>query len=272
MGKPGSAAFERGYSYALQRRYELAASAFSTAIKLEPKSIEYYVERSRAYVALQDWKRAIEDFDKILKLDPRRDDIVLERARAFLQTGSFGAALMSAVEYLERVGPDADGFHCRAKAYLLTEDYNDAIGDLTAAIALRPDSQFFLLRAQAHFDNDCPAEAIEDFERAFALCSTPDACDIERQGSAHLSLDQFEQAYSCFSQALSLEETAARYYYRGYATAQSGRRTEALADFRRAVAMDEYYRSPELYVGLVDDFSFLRGPVAGRLTLCPASV
>jgi tetratricopeptide (TPR) repeat protein len=272
MDKPGTAAFERGCSYASQCRYELAVSAFNTAIKLEPGSIEYLLERSRAYIELQEWKRAIEDFDKILKLAPGHDEIVLERAQAFLQDGSFGGALLSAIEYLDRVGPSAEGFYCRARAYLLTEDYHDSIRDLSAAIALRPESRFFELRARAHFDNDCPAEAIEDFARAFALSGFADASDLERKGSAHLSLDQFEHACDCFSDALAKEETGARYYYRGYASAQCGRRVEALDDFRKAVLLDEYYRSPELYVGLIDDFSFLNIPGATRLSLCPVSV
>ena len=65
---------------------------------------------------------------------------------------------------------DAAGFHRRAVAYLIKRDYDKAIADFSAAIALEPTvAKHFYNRGVAHFQKRELAAAIADFDHALQL-------------------------------------------------------------------------------------------------------
>jgi Tfp pilus assembly protein PilF len=82
--------FQRGVQYFQSRNYQLAESAYSEAIKLDPDHFRAYAMRGTLYLGLAKNDLAVEDFTKVIQLESSSVDY---RALAYLNRGKSYYAL-----------------------------------------------------------------------------------------------------------------------------------------------------------------------------------
>lgn len=129
----------RGTAYAQLSLFDLALSNFTAALALDPQHAEARNNRGKVFAAQQDYRRAAADFARAVALQPRY-------AEAWSNLGAARAMLhdMAGAEeaYTRAIAADAryaDAYFNRANARVARGALHDALADLDAYLALRPD-------------------------------------------------------------------------------------------------------------------------------------
>jgi Tfp pilus assembly protein PilF len=138
----GSADFfiQKGSRHARNREYELAITAYTEAIRLDPKFYHAFIGRALAYVATGNYDRALEDF---------------------------GAAIAGEATRVFTPPLRAYAFNGRGRIFLQRAQYDRAIADFTAAIQIdRISHEGYRNRAEALFQQGKLLEALADVDRA----------------------------------------------------------------------------------------------------------
>ena len=68
---PVTQAWERGTAFFNERRWDLAISAYTEAIRLNPRLADAYRARGEAYYYQGDYAKAIADFTESIRVDPK---------------------------------------------------------------------------------------------------------------------------------------------------------------------------------------------------------
>ena len=203
----------RCLSYLQLAEYSQAISDCTEALTLNiqnervphSENIELYLNRGLAYYRLADYERAIIDFDTILAIIPDY--------RAFYNRGLAKFALQqyeSAIADYDqsiRQSPalsmqrSAAVYDDRAIAYLSLNNPDQAIVDLTQAIALNPsDQRAFFNRACTYHQQGELVLAFQDFQQVLAL--NPNNLQAQfNVGLIHRQLGHRQQAYAFLKEA-----------------------------------------------------------------------
>ena len=64
-------AYENGLSCLEKKDYDAAITAFTEALRLDPKNVEAYYNRGRAYGSKTEFDEAISEFTVAIRLDPK---------------------------------------------------------------------------------------------------------------------------------------------------------------------------------------------------------
>ncbi len=170
-------------------------------------------ERARAYRIRGDIRLtagaaddAIRDFNEALTLDPVQPSVLASRANALLIKGE------------------------PAKA----------ISDLDAAIRLAPNSPIYWnTRGYARLVLGQPEPSIADFSEAIRLAPRA-VSPRNNRGLARMKINQPDAAIEDYTVAIGMNPMYVRAYTnRAYAYESKGLKTEAIADFRRALEIDQ---------------------------------
>lgn len=199
----------RAAVYEKIKDFERAESDLTTALQLEPPTVELYVARGYFYMRRSRFTEALGDFLLATRLSP-------DSARARFAAG-------------------------RARAGL--GDYTAALGDYDAAIKLaRRDPIYYLARAEAYIRLDQPRDAWTDFDNAIAI-RLPRATDryyaYLGRGYASLMMSDYANAITDFDSAVAIDPRAVNaLVWRGYAREMNGQGALALDDYERATSVD----------------------------------
>ena len=85
--------FEKGFQHWLNKEYNSAIEAFTSAIALDPNYVYAYGNRGIAYADKGQYDRAIEDYNKVIQLDPNDAEAYNNRGVAYDKKGQHDRAI-----------------------------------------------------------------------------------------------------------------------------------------------------------------------------------
>jgi tetratricopeptide (TPR) repeat protein len=160
----------RGELYRQKGDLQKAIDQLTKAIELAPDSIATLLVRAGVYYEMKKPEKALEDIDAAIKLQPSLAQSHLMRAEVLAATNRLDLAI-SELEGLLKASPGNVALLNRLGSfYLVAGRPRKAIEAATQIISKDPDNYPAIrFRADAYLNIGKHAEAIADFERAFAL-------------------------------------------------------------------------------------------------------
>lgn len=219
---------------------DAAFKDFDRLVELAPESARGYMLRATAFAARRDEERMERDFARALELGPDRSDFHFLRGRCYLELGRPADALAD-LDAAIAAKPDRIEVPLvlRANAKARLGRFDEALADLDLAIDVKEDdADARLARARLHRLAGDLGKAAPDLERVLAL--RPD--DVESLvllGEIRYYEGRTEAAEALLSRAIerSPESPAAR-MLRGLARAAAGDLPTARADLAAAERLD----------------------------------
>jgi len=210
--------FEKGFQHWLNKEYNSAIEAFTSAIALDPNYVYAYGNRGIAYADKGQYDRAIEDYNKVIQLDPN----------------------------------DAKAYNNRGVAYDKKGQHDRAIEDYNKAIALDPNyADAYGNRGIAYYHKGQHGRAIEDFNMAIQL-DPNDADAYYNRGITYYHKGQYDRAIENFNKAIALDQNyALAYNNRGVAYDKKGQHDRAIEDYNKAIALDPNFAQAYTSRGLL---------------------
>jgi tetratricopeptide (TPR) repeat protein len=236
-----------GELHAERHDNQQAIDAFSAALRLEPGNDEAYRQRGLCYSRINDVDKALADQSKAIVLAP--DDPCAYFYRADLHrlhndvTGAFN-------DYTEAIDRDrgsnrllAGAFRERGLLYLHWQKCDEAIKDLTRALALAPnDSAAQRARGTAYLRMGEWNKALLDAEEVIRY-RPGDSAAYKLRGQAYIGLAEFQRAHDDFTHALQGSRDAETFYLRACAKVHLGDIKEAIFDCNDATALNPHLAS-----------------------------
>lgn len=151
-----------------QELFDLAIKDYSSAIKLNPKDIESYLNRGNFYCTHGDQDLAIEDYNKVIELDPNNVDAYIGRGNAYNHTGHLAQRdLHTAVQLNPN---DFKAYMARSVIYLSVGQQNLALADANKAVELNPEEpEVYNNRGNIYFELKQYDSALQDYDKAIEL-------------------------------------------------------------------------------------------------------
>lgn len=142
----------------------------------------------------------------------------------------------------------AEAYSKRADAYVMKNEYDQAIADYTKAIALKPDAALYNDRGNAYSAQHLYDQAIDDYTKAIAL-DPKKPIYYDNRADQYIKKGLYDQAIADATESLSLALAGGdkkylstggvwAYTHRGYAYEQKGLRNQAISDYRAALRLD----------------------------------
>ena len=163
---------QKGKSCYRKGDFDGAISAYTEAIRLDPKSVEAHDGRGAAYSHKGDNDKAIADYTEAIRLDPKDTAAYCGRGGVYCHVAAyrigtehdFDKAIADFTEAI-RLDPKLAGAYCgRGNVYNAKGDDDEAIVDFTEAIRLDPKQAWaYYGRGSAHDRKGEPDKAIADF-------------------------------------------------------------------------------------------------------------
>lgn len=161
--------YARGVARLLQEHVE-AQQDFLTAIGLDPKLADAYLEASHIYRARGRLVDARDRLSRAVEMRPEYAVGFLARARVHFELGDPDDALADCDRAIQ-INPEyARAWHNRGLVNIARGDFGAAVDDLTAAIGVWPSyASAFIYRGQARMSLGAREAAREDFEQALEI-------------------------------------------------------------------------------------------------------
>ena len=229
----------RGNAYAAKKQYDPAIVDFDRLIALAPGSAQAFVARGYAYAGKGLYNRSIPDFTKAIELDSKFSIAYLDRGGAYLDEGNIDLAIADEDRAIALDPTLAGAYAFRGKAYSRKGGTGEAIADYSSAIALNPsDGDTYFNRGVEYLRENRFDEAVADTTKALELQPANAAAynnrawALHRKGEDPLALPDAEKAVVLAPSRVPPLETRAEIYEK------LGRRRDAVADYRAALAID----------------------------------
>jgi tetratricopeptide (TPR) repeat protein len=159
--------FAKGYQHYLNKDYDKAIEAYTSAITLNQNNAKAYNNRGIAYKNKGQYDRAIEDYNKALAVNPNDADAYTNRGIAYDNKGQYDRAIE---DYNKAIALDpnhAAAYTNRGLIHAKKKQYDRAIEDYNKAIILDPNlAQAYTNRGVAYYMKGNMGRAISDFQKA----------------------------------------------------------------------------------------------------------
>jgi tetratricopeptide (TPR) repeat protein len=170
--------YESGVRLLQIARYPQAILAFDRAIALKPDLADAYLMRAKALVADDQPERSFRDFSQTIEMRPNDPQPLIERGTAYMEL----------------------------------KDYQAAIGDANAAIALDTNlASAYNLRGSAVRSMGNLKGALADFDRAVNLL--PNLSNYYERGTTYQMLGEHDKAIADFTQMIAFKPDAPVGYF-----------------------------------------------------------
>jgi tetratricopeptide (TPR) repeat protein len=229
----------RGITFAQRGDYDQAIGEYTTAIQLDPASMQAFLQRADAYRLKGDYGQALADYSAALRLDPANALALLQRGQVHWTMGQVEEAIADFTAALQLDPKNAVAYHYRGKALADAGDLDGAVVNFSEALRLDPyyawayhDSGEAYL-AQKHYDR-----AIGDYSEAIRLNPLATLSHL-RRGDAYAAKKEFDRAIADYGNALRLDpHNVLGYQSLGVAYRELGKYEQAAAEFTRALELD----------------------------------
>jgi len=206
------------------QNFKRAEQHLSSAIELDPENHVFYSNRAAAYMAMEKFDRALKDANECVRLQPTWAKGYSRQAAAFLSMTDLPSAREACMkgldlepentqvkEELRRVEiAESLALKDSATEAFKGQDYEKAVEDLTAAVALDPSNQvFYSNRSVAFTAMQMYEKALEDADECIRLQPTW-AKGYSRRAAAKFHLGDLQAAKLSYSKAWDLEPNNAK--------------------------------------------------------------
>jgi tetratricopeptide (TPR) repeat protein len=201
------------------------------------------LRRAALYEKLTDFARAEIDLTSAVQLDPPSVELYAARGYFYMRRSRFTEALGDFLLGVKLASDNARARFGAGRAQAALGNYAEAIGYYDAAIKLaRRDPSYYLARGEAYIHLDQPRSAWNDFDSAINI-RLPRMVDryyaLLGRGYASLMMTQYENAIADFDNAITLDPRAVNaLLWRAYAREKNGQVSLALDDYERATSVD----------------------------------
>ena len=201
------------------QNFKRAEQHLSSAIDLDPENHVFYSNRAAAYMAMEKFEKALKDANECVRLQPTWAKGYSRQAAALLSMGDLPAAREACAkgldlepentqvkEELRRVEiAESLALKDAATEAFKAQDYEKAVEDLTAAIALDSSNQvFYSNRSVAYTAMQMYEKALDDADECVRLQPTW-AKGYSRRAAAKFHLGDLQAAKIAYSKAWDLE-------------------------------------------------------------------
>ena len=122
--------------------------AITARIKRDPKNASLYLQRGELHRLHREWTRAAADYDRAARLDPELKIVDFVRGKMLFESRRFARARLTLDRFLTQQPSHFEGLVTRARVLAKIGATSDAIKDFTEALAVSPDPELYLERAQ----------------------------------------------------------------------------------------------------------------------------
>lgn len=245
IGKSAFAFQARGRAFYEKKEYDRAIEDHSEAIRLEPATAAYFVNRADAFRGKRELDRAIGDYSEAIRLSPEPSSH-FKRGNAYLESKSFDRAIADYTEVLRVLPQHAEAHAARANAYGSKGDFVRAIADLGETLRINPrDHSRFYMRGLYYMEREDFDRAIADFSEAIRLA--PDHIRYHARGSAYSRKNDSDRAIADYSDAIRLRpDFTEALYNRALLYLRKDAHQRAVADFTEVIRLSPRV---EAYIG-----------------------
>jgi len=132
----------RARYYLDRKKYDKAIYDIERAIRLDNKYHEAFFERGKFFLDIKDDPgTAIESFNRAIEIEPKNVEYILNRARAYEVTKEDDLAIADYTRYIKERSDKTAGYLYRGRLYLKKKDIKKALDDLEKASKLDLQSQ-----------------------------------------------------------------------------------------------------------------------------------
>ncbi|HEX4225705.1 MAG TPA: tetratricopeptide repeat protein [Pseudonocardiaceae bacterium] len=221
------------------KRFDEALADFDRVIELDPHYPDYYFDRADARRKLGDAEGALADLDTGIAIGAPFYELYYNRADLKADLGDF-AGSQADLAYVVELEPDQLDARVNLVSLLLdTGEDVDAAGEyVEAGLRLHPgEARLLHLRGLIALARDERTSARADFDRA--LTADPGlVAALSSRATLAYELGDYPSALTDLSRALARDgENPDLWYNRGFVHQASGRRDEALRDYRHALEL-----------------------------------
>jgi len=207
----------------IRQHYEAAEArrraGNSAAAETEYAAIlaEGYAKLGKVYSAQRQYKSAITALEAAAAYSPDADDVLVDLAIAYFNSEQFDKALVPLSKALTRNPQNAGAHHMMGKTYFMLGELRKSAEELQAALKLTPD----------------------DYDVSYTL------------GLVYLKQRQFDPAKQIYDRMLArLGDRPELRILFGRAYRETGFLAEAIAEFKRAITLDDHFPRVHYYLGL----------------------
>lgn len=229
--------YERGNTFALEQKNDLAIADFTSAIKLNPDHVGAYSLRATVHASpffnpKRDIEAAIADYSKVLTLEPSAYTYT-SRAGLFEEKGERAKAV---ADYRAALALEPDNYTAKTKLAKL------APAPVTIQPAKpqspQPTAESFAAEGRRQLSQKDYDGAIKTLTECLRLKADAAPCYAFR-GYAHGMKGDMNASNSDHQAAIKISPTeAAIYFVRGMMLAELGKKAEATAEFRNVLKLD----------------------------------
>jgi tetratricopeptide (TPR) repeat protein len=228
--------------HAQRHENQQAIDAFTAVLRLEPGNVEAYRQRGLCYSRGNEVDKALADQTRAIELGPDDPRAYFYRAELQRLRNNLIRAFDDYTAAIDRARGNnrglAGAFRGRGMLFLHWQRYDEAIQDLTQALALDPaDSAAQRARGTAYGRIGDWNKTLLDAE-ALLRFHAGDNAAYKLRGQAFLGLEYYQQAHDDFTRALQGSRDAETYYLRARAKVHLGDIKEAIFDCNDATAIN----------------------------------
>jgi len=180
-------------------------------------------------------------FDEAIKLNSDFDEAWYARGLALIWQGQYQAAVESFKKATEISPNFYQAWRERGEALYSLKRYTEALASVDKAIAINPkDFVLYLLRGELLQELERDAEAVEAYSQAIKI--KPHQFAYNNRGITRKKLGDYKGAIADYNKAIKINEKLAESYLsRGLARRDLGDYKEANADFSKAIKINPDY-------------------------------
>jgi tetratricopeptide (TPR) repeat protein len=220
------------------QNYKTAIHFLDSAVKLEPKNAEFYINRGWVHQEMFDTLQATADYQKALTLNPEGSLARHNLAALSAKKGNLKAVEKLLTEAIERSPEDAHFYIARAINLTAQGDFSKAVQDYNTAIQLDiTDPYAWMRRGLVKVNLKDLSGALADYTQSINLKDDNEQVWLHR-GDLMMQLNRVKDAMEDYSVAITHHpEFGIAYYHRGIARQRSGYLKEACEDLKQAQSL-----------------------------------
>ena len=202
-----------GLAYQLQGDFILAIENLSKSIEIDPKSIDFLVDRAMIYHSSKDFKSSAKDLNKAIELSPQDPQLHYKCGLAYYAMHQYDVA-MSYFQSSLNMSPfptyEPDVYYHLGLCYANLDQNELAIGPFSKCIDLCPtEPVYYHERAKAYQMTEKHEEALHDFNTVIEMQPTNAHAYFRRAFSLKV-LKQYAEAATDFNRAKELQPENAK--------------------------------------------------------------
>ncbi|MBT8438741.1 MAG: tetratricopeptide repeat protein, partial [Gammaproteobacteria bacterium] len=228
-----------------QKNYDAAISRLQSEILQDDKNAELHRMLAKVYDASGDKEKSSEEFNNAIFIDPELGDSYIELANLYTRTGETERAVKILNDGKNRIPANTKIMFSLAQIYELTADYDKAIGEYEAILAVSSDNLLANNNLAAllsdHKTDDASLKRAKDIADKLKVVKQPVIQDTV--GWVYYKSGNYSDAVEVLKQVVAAQPDIQVFnYHLGMAYHKSGDNTEAKKYLEAALASDKDFQ------------------------------